>query len=492
MMESSVSEASAAPGNVLSSVPATSGPSWAARVLLALLAIIAIWSFLWPAYRAFLNVEIDMNEGWNAYMADAAVHGRAPLYPAPDSLVTNNYPPLSFYIVGTFSRLVGDPILAGRLLSLAAVIGISVAIAMCIRRLGGSRMGAAVGAFFFTATMSRFFSYYVGMDDPQLLAQAVMAFGFAGFIAAWNRDRGYLVPILLMVVAGFIKHNIIAIPVTAFVWLVIQRPRTALKCYSIAFLAIALGFGACYALYGRNFFFNLLSPRVGSGISFRAMLPLLKRLDVALIASVCLAFIRPRDPRVRLCSGLVVTGTIVYFLEKTGAGVDVNAVFDLLIAVSIGAGLAFTHAPAPPPRLARVLGPQICATVLLLALCLRLLPTKRVESIKAVRMFFDPGLRNEIATRENAMADSVARVRAVAGDATASTMIMVCYRSGKPLAVDRFNTEQRMLCGALPKNAIKCRIRKGTLTDVDPDPRAAWDKPLAFGGPQARGGSDGE
>jgi hypothetical protein len=72
--------------------------SWLNRILLAFLAVVAFWSFLWPAYRAFLNIEIDMNEGWNAYLADAAIHGSMPLYPSPDSLVTNNYPPLSFYL----------------------------------------------------------------------------------------------------------------------------------------------------------------------------------------------------------------------------------------------------------------------------------------------------------------------------------------------------------------------------------------------------------
>ena len=86
--------------------------------------VIAAWSFAWPVYRAFLNVEIQNNEGWNAYFADAAM-GKVPLYPSPDQFITNNYPPLSFYIVGLVGRLVGDPVLAGRLLSLVAVVAIA-------------------------------------------------------------------------------------------------------------------------------------------------------------------------------------------------------------------------------------------------------------------------------------------------------------------------------------------------------------------------------
>jgi hypothetical protein len=82
--------------------------------------VIAILSFAWPVYRAFLNVEIQPNEGWNAYFADAAM-GKMPLYPSADKLITNNYPPLSFYIVGVVGRFLGDPVLAGRLLSLLRI-----------------------------------------------------------------------------------------------------------------------------------------------------------------------------------------------------------------------------------------------------------------------------------------------------------------------------------------------------------------------------------
>src|SRR5215470_11522832 len=108
---------------------------------------IAAWSFAWPVYRAFLNIEIENNEGWNAYFADAAM-GKMPLYPSADQLITNNYPPLSFYIVGTVGRLVSDPVLAGRLLSLISVIAIATAIALSVRRLGGSGAAARISAAF--------------------------------------------------------------------------------------------------------------------------------------------------------------------------------------------------------------------------------------------------------------------------------------------------------------------------------------------------------
>src|SRR3989442_7690518 len=115
----------------------------------------AAWSFAWTVYRAFLNLEIQPNEGSNAYFADAAMV-KLLLYPSPDQLRANNYLPLSFYIVGLVGRFVGDPVLAGRLLSLLAVVAIATAIALSVRRLGGSEVAARISAAFFVATMSRF------------------------------------------------------------------------------------------------------------------------------------------------------------------------------------------------------------------------------------------------------------------------------------------------------------------------------------------------
>src|SRR5215472_13107418 len=167
------------------------------RLLQWLLYAIAILSFIWPIYRAFLNIEITDNEAWNVYFADAAM-GKMPLYPSAAQLITNNYPPLSFYIVGLAGRLIGDPVLAGRLLSLISLIAIATAIGLSVKRLGGTRVAAAISAAFYIATMSRFFTSYVGMNEPQLFSHAIMSFGFLAFLGARSKDRGYVMPVLVM------------------------------------------------------------------------------------------------------------------------------------------------------------------------------------------------------------------------------------------------------------------------------------------------------
>jgi len=452
----------------------TSGFSTPVRLMVFVLGVTAVWCFAWPVYRAFLNIEIDPNEGWNAYWADAAM-GRRPLYPSHAELITNNYPPLSFYIVGGFGRLVGDPVLSGRLLSLMAVGALAVAVALAIRRLNGSPAGAAVGSLYFLATMSRFCPGYVGMNDPQLLAQAVMIFGFLGFLKATAQDRGYVIPILVMVLAGFIKHNIIAMPLTAYVWLAMQRPHQLLKCIAIGGGAAAVGLAVCAAHFGPDFLANMLSPR---GYSIREAIDAMSHLQqiaVGLVAWAYVGWTRRADLGLRLCNQFAGIALAEYFLESTGAGVDINAGFDLVIAVSIIVGLFFSQAELLP--LLRRFGAETVQVTLLIAICWRLNPSTHLKPFRLV--FHHSGIHREIALREKAMADSVARVREAPGEVYAEPFIT--YRAGKPFTVDEFNSGQRIAAGALPRDAITSRVAAGTLTLVKTDPIAQWAGPLTPG-----------
>jgi len=78
-----------------------------------------------PVARLPMRVPLNYNEGWNAYHAAQAMSG-TPLYPPADSLLSNNYPPLSFYIVGIAGRVVGDNVIAGRLVAFASFLTVGL------------------------------------------------------------------------------------------------------------------------------------------------------------------------------------------------------------------------------------------------------------------------------------------------------------------------------------------------------------------------------
>ncbi|MBN9219247.1 MAG: glycosyltransferase family 39 protein [Mesorhizobium sp.] len=436
-------------------------------VMIGCLALLTALAALWPIYRAFLNIEIDTNEGWNAYYADAAM-GRMPLYPAAGQLIANNYPPLSFYIVGGLGRLIGDAVLAGRLLSLAAVLVIAWGVFRAVRLLGGDTTSAWIGALFFGATMCRFFTGYVGMDDPHLLAQAVMTVGLVAFLRARSRDRGYALSILLMVGAGFIKHNIVVMPLTAMIWLGMNRPRQMVKSALLAALAIALGFFVCYLAFGPDFFTNLRSPRAYALKHAFGAIGHLQWIAVGLVAWAYVGITRSADPNIRFCNLLNILGLVMFFVQKTGDGVAYNAQFELVFGVSVATGLAFANAPVLP--LARRWSPQALRFVLLLAICLRLVASARVEP---VRLLVDPSFHAEIAAREAAMSATVARLKNTPGDATCFCTL-ASYRSGKPFVIDPFYVQQQVLTGHLPPDAVTKLIDDGKLTVVKADPLLHW------------------
>src|SRR5579871_4716648 len=111
------------------------------RLQVALVGVLAVYFMVWPVWRAPFPIEIAQNEGWNAYHADAAM-GAAPLYPATDTLIVNNYPPLSFYVVGGLAQLFGDALYVGRVMSVLAVVALAGLIAAAVRQLGGGAVGA--------------------------------------------------------------------------------------------------------------------------------------------------------------------------------------------------------------------------------------------------------------------------------------------------------------------------------------------------------------
>jgi uncharacterized membrane protein len=219
---------------------------------LAALATLALIYFAWPVYRAFLPLQIDINEAWNAYQTDMLRAGQ-PLYSSND-FITNNYPPLSFYVVNALSAATGiDVLYVGRLLSLVAAIATAFSVWACVRRLGASRLAATLGALWWLASMARWYAGYVGMDDPHLVALALMTSALAYALRDPNSKR-VEGAIVLMALAGFYKHNLVAIPATTLCWWTLQDYRRGLRLALLGIGTVAVGFAVCGLVFGQAFF----------------------------------------------------------------------------------------------------------------------------------------------------------------------------------------------------------------------------------------------
>jgi hypothetical protein len=170
---------------------------------------------LYPLIRAFWDFEIDFNEGWNGYFQLRAMAGQ-PLYTGYPAYFANNYPPLSFYLVGALGRVIGDPVLAGRLVSLAALGGIAWASGSIVRAAGGGKWERLLAVATCVLLFAAFATDYLGMDDPQLLGQAfataALAVHLGGAPGTGPTTRRTLLAALLVAVSVLTKHNLILVP----------------------------------------------------------------------------------------------------------------------------------------------------------------------------------------------------------------------------------------------------------------------------------------
>jgi Dolichyl-phosphate-mannose-protein mannosyltransferase len=434
------------------------------RWQVAVLAVLAAYFMVYPAWRLAFPIEIDLNEGFNAYLADAAM-GAGPLYPPPDTLTLNNYPPLSFYVVGGLAQIFGDPLYVGRALSLLAVLALGGLIAATIRQLGGGRAGAAVGGLWFVAVMARSFSRYVGMDDPQLVGHALMMGGLVWFMVREARDESVVPAILAMVAAGFYKHNVVAVPVTALTWLALKDWRRAIAPAVIGAGAAALGFAICVAIYGDAFLTNFFTPRIHEAMRAIYALGRAQFILPALVLWGIWITAEPRSPAARFTTLFIATGLAAFVIQSAGDGVDDNAQFDLVIATAVGLGLAFDR--SGKTAFGERHGKIAAQAVVVLVVALRLLATLRIEP---ALVLFDPDYRAEYIANAQVVRDEAARIAEIPGPVVCATRV-VCRLAGKPFSFDPFRANTMVKTGASGGLDVDGLIRAHGMIRVGGDPR---------------------
>lgn len=430
-----------------------------------ILVLVAFFSIVFPFRCIPWNIMISgPNEGWNAFFAQAAMKGEG-LYPSPEQLITNNYPPLSFYAVGFIGTFLGDPILAGRWMAFLGLLTIAFFIFKIVQELAGECSAGIIGAAFFTATMGLFFERYVAMNDQQLFALAIMIAGFYLFLKAIKRKQGYFLAFTIMVFAGFFKHNIITLPASALLWLLVRKEQNNFwKCLAYSVFLIATGFALCYACYGSNFFFNFFTPRRFLGVQEIAALLDLQSVALAVIISFPVLWKHRRESNVALILIMLAVGLGVHFLQRLGSGVDSNSQFGFNIAVAIAAGMAFHLLALSSSTKKELLRP--------LFLILLLVPLLLAPGWQFVKKGCSSNFYQEACWREQCMLENIKKVQATPGDVVSEYYII--YYSGKPFTIDQFNLEERIQAGRINSAILIDRFKKHQLTKVDVNPDGTW------------------
>jgi hypothetical protein len=429
----------------------------------ALLALVAAYFLAWPIWRAQFLIEIWPTESWNAYWQDAAA-AWAPLYPAPESLIGNNYPPLSFYAVGTLGKLSGlDNLFVGRVLSFIAVGALAIEIFAAVRLLTVDRIGAVIAALWYVAIMARNSTIYVGANDPQLAGLAIMGAGLVAFLSSLQRQASPMPALLLMVVAGFWKHNNIAIPLTAVSWLWLTGSKHAFRATLTSLAVVLGGLSACVLAFEPNFIPNLLATRQYAWSNVVAHIGHLQWSALAFLIWAAWVIGDRRSAQARFTTLHIGVALVACILQWLGHGVSGNAEFDFVFALAIGTGVTFNRVKAS--YVASLIGTNRTRDLIIVALLLRLVLADRQES---ALLLLSKDFRSSLYQSERNVLIEAKQVATIPGDVGCATKL-VCRAAGKRFALDEFKMEELVATGRATSEEISSLLASRSVTWV---PRA--------------------
>ena len=127
---------------------------------------------------------------------------------------------------------------------------------------GGGRTDAVFGAGCAMGFCYLVAPAWIIADDPQTLGEAVMLGALVSYIARPPDRLNLLRTAFLVVLGGFIKHNLLAIPIAITLDLAFRSPRR-LPFWLASCAGFVAGFlGLTQIVAGGDFIGHLMSPRI--------------------------------------------------------------------------------------------------------------------------------------------------------------------------------------------------------------------------------------
>jgi hypothetical protein len=429
---------------------------------------LALVSIALPVVTIGFDVEKSYNEGWNVYHA-AQVAAGEPLYTGdPARLV--NYPFLSFYLVAWLKPIFGNVLLIGRGLNLTAFAMTAVLSALIIRVLSGGAIEMLFGAACVIGFQAIQAIAWIGTDEPQMLAEALMLGGLLCYLSGNPTARRLAVCAVLFAAGGFIKQNLVAIPLAVTLDLLFKdRRQFAIWCLCGA-TAVAAFVGLSEALTGNTFWADIFAPRAfrWSGVAYHA-----RKLAIAfkwpLLASA-IYLIRPQPASQRvlmrsygaiaLISGLIFSG---------GYGVAGNIYLDFTVFMGLTAGLALGGL-----RVAlRDIRPGLRTAILLpLVFALPIVTRSPYYGLTPLDL---PATIEDYRQREAASTEAKLILQRQTGPVLCESLLL-CFEAGQPLLLDPFSANGQILVGGLSEASVIADIAQHRFslielpTPIHPDP----------------------
>jgi hypothetical protein len=347
-------------------------------------------------------------------------------------------------------------LLSGRLVALVSFAAIAVFAAMAVRCFGGGRTDAVFGAGCAAGFCYLMAPAWIIADDPQTLGEAVMLGALVSYIARPPDRLNLLRTAFLVVLGGFIKHNLVAIPIAITLDLAFRSPRRVLL-----WLASCAGFtagflGLTQIVAGGDFIDHLMSPRLfgwhGARYHLMKYLRLFKFPLTAIVLSASLFMAADRIILAAWGIISIIGATILSGFE----GTSYNMFQDAAVFLGVAAGVLMSElrkSEFPKSewrgRLAMVLA---SALPFLIAQ-----PILARAPDTAVQTYHWRGLLDFDRKRQEVFLTDAKFIAGKQGPAICESLLL-CYVAGQPFILDPFNSRQYILSGRLDQGELIGRI----------------------------------
>jgi hypothetical protein len=269
-----------------------------------------------------------------------------------------------------------------------------------------------------------------------------------------------------MVLAGMIKHNIIPLPLAIFTWLFIYNRPVFIRWTLFSFVLLLAFLFLFYVVYGEDFLRGLfLDVRVKS--LWRAKHYVVKYfsplIPIIFLCIVDVALFPPTNQNILLLC-YVLFSALWGAITLSGAGVDRNAIFDLIIALTIVSGLLL-HKLSVDFKWSKCWGKRLESCVIFIFISL--ISFNIHSKLITTKIFFQ-----NLSLRKATTASDVAFIASKNGPAMCENLAL-CYWSGKKFEVDYFNAGQKIEAGVVDSEILVRLLKNNYFATIQMDKRNA-------------------
>jgi len=230
--------------------------------------------------------------------------------------------------------------------------------------------------------------------------------------------------------------------------------------------ASALGLAICAVMFAPYFIPDMLFPRTTHLARGLSTLGRLQFILPAMALWAIWAWHARREMIARLTALLMAVAFVLCLVQKSGAGVDENAQFELIFATAVGIGVAYDGLLRDPLRTGwsqRTIGALVLGILIV-----RLLISSRLEF---AYVLLSPQYRALAAEHAAVTRAEAARTAAIPGPVACSNLV-VCRMAGKPFVYDPFYVQMLVETGRMTWPQVEQLARRKAIVKDNTDPRA--------------------